>query len=317
MKKILVIGGAGFIGANLVRKLVSENKFNVSVIEPQNANPWRLKDVLDKVKIYNSDITKKDELEKTLDGIQPNIIFHLASYGVYPAIQNDLDRMIETNIKGTINLANLSMKYKPELFVNTGTCSEYQEKDGKLGEGDSVGPTNFYGITKLAATMLLQKIATTKNLSVVNLRLFTPFGYFEDGQRLIPYIILQTLKGEKVELTSPNFVRDFIFIEDLVDAFIKVLESKNNFSGEIFNIGSGKQHSIQEVVAAISKAMGKDLDVSYGNRQSYYKEPKSFVANNNKAAKEFNWKTENSFESAIEKNVIWFKENKNLYLTKD
>ncbi|MCX6723785.1 MAG: NAD(P)-dependent oxidoreductase [Candidatus Staskawiczbacteria bacterium] len=311
--KVLITGGAGFIGSNLTRKLVSSGDFEVFIIEKKHANLWRLKDVLDKVTIRYVDIEDSDRLSKFVNSVSPSVIFHLASYGVYPSVQHDLRKMIDINICGTINLVNSLKGCKVSTFVNASSCSEYKSKKTSINEEDPVDPSNVYGVTKLAAELLLKKIAEENNFPVVNLRLFTPFGYFEDGQRLIPYIILNALEGRRIDLASPNYVRDFIFIEDLMDVFIKILEKKHNYKGEIFNIGSGKQHSIKEVVRIIGELLGEKLNVNYGERSSYYKESNFFQADNKKAMGTFDWRINHDFESGILKTINWFRENKKLY----
>lgn len=313
MKKVLITGGAGFIGSNLVRKLASDTDFKIFIIEKENTNFWRLKDMPDKVNIRYVDLEDSGKLSKIINNIKPNIVFHLASYGVYPALQNDVRKMIEINIKGTLNLVDSLRKCKITSFINISSCAEYRAKKSSINENDPVDPSNFYGITKLTAELLLKKIAEENNMQIVNLRLFTPFGYFEDGQRLVPYIILNAIEDKRIDLSSPYYVRDFIFIEDLMDVFLKIINSKHNYHGEVFNIGSGKQHSIREVVKIIEKLMGKKLDIHYGQRNSYYREDSFFQADNRKARSAFKWGIKYDLESGMVKNIDWFIKNKKLY----
>jgi len=317
MENILITGGAGFIGANLIKKLVLDSNLKVFIIEKENANLWRLKNVLKEINVRYVDLEDSDKLSEVINDIKPNIIFHLASYGLYSSFQTDLEKMINTNIKGSLNLIN-SLKNLPfTQFVNTGTCIEYKEKESSLNEDDPVDPLNFYGITKLTAELLLKKIGQDNNMSVINLRLFTPYGYYGDSGILIPYIILNALKDKKIELSSPDSVRDFIFIDDLINLFLKIIEDGHNYRGEIFNIGSGKQRSIKEVVSVVEKILGKKLNISYGERMSHYREPKVFQADNKKAQNTFDWKINHDFESGILKTINWFKDNLSLYEKKE
>ena len=316
-KNILITGGAGFIGANLARKLVSFPNFEVFVIEKKNTNLWRIKDIVDSLNIEYVNLENFNMLSKAIDNIKPSIIFHLASYGVYPGFQNDLGKMISTNIQGTLNLINSLKNYPISSFVNTGTCFEYKEKKSKLNENDFTDPLNFYAITKLTAGLLLRKLAKENNIPVINLRLFTPYGYYEDGQRLIPYIILSALKNKKIELVSPNNVRDFVFIEDVIDLFLKItkIEDKHSYRGEVFNVGSGEQHNVKDVVDIMEKLLDKKLNVRYGISANYYNEPKFFLADNNKTRAAFNWKINHGFEAGVNKTIDWFKKNSKLYLS--
>ncbi|MFA5878101.1 MAG: NAD(P)-dependent oxidoreductase [Candidatus Staskawiczbacteria bacterium] len=314
-KRILITGGAGFIGANLARKLISLPGFKVFIIEKRNTNLWRLKDIINKVNIKYVDLENQNGLSEVINDINPSVVFHLASYGVYSSSQSDLRKMVRVNIEGTLNLIDSLKSHPISSFVYTGTCFEYKEKKSKINENDIIEPLNFYAITKFTAELFLKKLAEEENMPIINLRLFTPYGYHEDGQRVIPHIILSALKNKKIELTSPDNARDFIFIEDVVNLFSKIARNNNNYHGEIFNIGSGGQQSVRDVVSTIEKLLGKKLDVKYGSRASYYrKDRKFFSANNAKAKSIFNWQIEHDFESGIGKTIDWFKKNKKLYL---
>lgn len=315
MKKVLVTGGAGFIGANLARKLISLPGFEVFIIEKKNADLWRLKDITDKINIKYIDLENRDGLSRIIDDINPKIVFHLAGYGGYPSFQFDLVKMVRTNIEGTLNLINSLKNHPISSFVYTGTCFEYKEKKSKINENDIVEPLNFYAITKLTAELFLKKFAEEENMPIINLRLFTPYGYYEDGQRLIPYIILSALRDKRIELASPDNARDFIFIEDVVNLLLKIARNNHNHRGEIFNVGSGEQYSVRDIASIVEKLLGKKLDIKCGSKASYYKKDlKIAPANNAKAKSIFNWQIEHSLESGISKTIDWFKKNKKSYL---
>lgn len=314
MKKILITGGAGFIGANLIRKLVGFSDYDIFVIEKNNTNLWRIKDVLSKIKIKYVNLEDFRRLSRVMNQIKPDFIFHLASYGVYPLFQSDLNRMISINIKGTINLINALKNQRITSLVNTSTCFVYKEKKSKLKENDLLDPLNYYAITKLASELLLKKIALVNNLPIINLRLFTPYGYYEDSQRLIPTVILNALRNKKIKLSSPNNIRDFFFIEDLVNLFLKIIKNKkiSQYKGELFNIGSGRQYSVEEIVAIIENLLGKKLNVIYGEK-GRYQELKSLVADIRKAKKLLGWKTGHDIKSGVAETIAWFKNNIKLY----
>mgnify|MGYP001612072564 CR=1 FL=1 len=311
---VLITGGAGFIGANLVRKLLSVGGFEVSVIEKEGTNLWRLSDILYRITFRYADLKDDKSVRQIIQEIQPSIVFHLASYGVDGSVQKDELEMRLVNREGTSKLVlALKEQHVPEIFVFTSTSFVYGPKDGKLTEKDKVVPLNEYAATKYKAEKELQRIAKESGISVINARLFTAYGYYENNKPLIPYIILNALQDKPIELSSPDNVRDFIFIEDVLDLFMKMIETKQNYQGEVFNVGSGKQHRIADIVDAIEKAMNKKLPVSYGRRSSPYQEPKVFVADNTKAKETFGWEPKYDLESGIEKNVAWFERHKKLY----
>lgn len=309
--RFLITGATGFIGACLIRELVSQKK-HVSVIVRDKRLNWRLDDIASKLDIYECDLLSKS-LDTVVARIIPTYIFHLASYGSLPS-ENIITQMIDVNIRGTINLINATKKHRFKLFINTGSSSEYGIKNRKMKESDIIAPVNDYGVTKAAATLFCQKEAIRNNLPIITFRLFSPYGYFEDKSRLIPSVIVSALENQSIELSSPNNVRDFIFIEDVVDAYIKATESKSN-PGEIFNIGTGKQHQISNVVNLVLQITNSNSKIVWGKakKQTRQVEPKKWEADISKTEKILKWRPKNELHAGIEKTIKWFRKHLNLY----
>jgi nucleoside-diphosphate-sugar epimerase len=125
--------------------------------------------------------------------IRPNIIFHSAAYGT-SAVQNNTQKIFETNVTGTINLIQSCMDFSFDLFVNTGSSSEYGMKEAPMHESDILEPITDYGVSKAAGTLYGRSVAINRNLPIATLRLFSPFGPYEQGSRLIPSLILAALQ---------------------------------------------------------------------------------------------------------------------------
>ncbi len=313
MKKILITGGAGFIGANLVRRLVAEGGFQVFIIEKKGTSLWRLKDVVGKVAVHFVDLEDEKHLYKIITSIKPNVVFHLAGYGAYPAFQHDVMEMARTNINGTLNLVNAVKNIPITTFINIGSSSEYKEKKSAIAEDDATDPANLYAVTKLATVLLLKKMAEEYNLPIINVRPFNVYGQYGNSQGFVHYAILGALRNEKIELSSPSNVRDFIFIEDLVDLFLRMMKITKKYRGEIFNAGSSHQYSIVEALRVIEKILGRKIQVSYKKKGNYYREAKSFRADIKKAKKAFGWKPLYTIDVGFEKTARWFLENQALY----
>jgi len=191
-KKILITGATGFVGANLLRKLI-DSKNDIHVIIRSTSNLWRINDIIDKVNAHVCDLTNRESVEKLVLKIKPQIIFHLAVYGGYQFQEESL-KIIDTNLIGIINLLNACCKIGFECFINTGSSSEYGLKNKPMSENDLLEPINDYGIAKAAATLYCQAIGRRENLPIFTLRLFSPYGYYEGPTRLIPYLIISCLK---------------------------------------------------------------------------------------------------------------------------
>ncbi len=309
--KYLLTGATGFIGANITKDLVKRGE-NVSIIVRDKKLSWRFSDISSKIAIYKSDILNPS-LETIIDKIHPDYIFHLAAYGVMPD-ENDVKKMTDVNIKGTINLINAVKRNKFKLLINIGSAVEYGVKDHKIRESDLLEPVNDYGITKASATLFCQKEGIRNSLPIVTLRLFTPFGYFEDKNRLIPSVILSAINNDPIRVSVPTSVRDFVFIEDIIDAFDLAIKGKIT-PGDIINIGSGRQRSVGEIVEKVMNISKSKSKVKWGavKKQTRFIEPKKLEADISKAYRVLNWKPKVGFDKSLEETIEWFRKNQKLY----
>ncbi len=311
-KKILITGGAGFIGANFAYKFLDLG-YNVNLIEKKETNLWRIEEIKEKIKINYLDIRNYDELEPFIKKLNPEIILHFATYGAYQAKQQDVKKTIDTNLLGTVNLINTCSKIKFKCFINTGTNSEYGIKDKPMKEDDLLEPDNLYGITKAAATMYCQYIAKKLDLPIVTMRPFAVYGYFEQKERLIPTVIRSCLANTQLKLSSPDSVRDFIFIEDVISTYLVAIKNIQKIKGEIFNIGTGKQNTIEEVINLVKEITHSKVRPEYGQIKPTQYEPKNWVADISKIKRLLNWQPEYNLEKGLQKNIKWFKRNISLY----
>jgi len=312
MKKILITGGAGFIGANFAHKFLDLG-YNVHLIEKKGSNLWRLGGVRDKLGLHFVDLKNYDELKSLITKLKPQIILHFAAFGVYQRKQREVKEMIETNLLGTINLINACSKINFKCFINTGSTSEYGIKDKPMKETDLLEPDNPYGITKAAATMYCQYAAKRLGLPILTMRLFTPYGHFEAKERLIPTVIKSCLENSELKLSSPGSVRDFIFIEDLIEAYLLAIKNIRAIKGEIFNLGTGKQSTIAKVVRTIKKITHSTIKPKYGQVKPVQAEPKNWVADISKIKKILNWQPKYDLEEGLKKDIKWFEKNISVY----
>ncbi len=312
MKKVLITGGAGFIASNFVRKFLKLG-YKIYIIEKKGSNFWQLEDIKNKIKINYIDLKNFPKLESFIIKTKPQIILHFAAYGTYPRKQQDVKMMIDTNLLGTINLVNALRKIRFECFINTGSSSEYGIKNKPMREADLLKPNNLYGVTKAAATMYCQYMAKQYDLPIVSSRLFAVYGYFENRERLVPTIISSCLKNEKLKLSSPSSVRDFIFIEDIINAYLKIIENIQRIKGEVLNLGTGKQIDIAQVVSLIKKITNSRIKPEYNQIKPAQTEPKNWGADISKIKRLLNWQPQYSLEEGLKKDIRWFRKNISVY----
>jgi nucleoside-diphosphate-sugar epimerase len=309
-KTILVTGATGFVGSNVLRRL-SRSRADLHVIARESSSLWRIEDIIDDVKRYTPDLSDTGSIKKVIHEINPDIVYHLATYGGNPR-QDNFRQIIESNFFGTINLLNACKETGFDLFVNTGSSSEYGIKPVPMKETDLLEPRNNYGISKIASTLYCQSVALNENLPVITVRLFSPYGDYEDRSRLIPSVILSCLRGKNPEISSPDFVRDFIYIEDVIDLYEK-LPDAGTISGHIFNAGSGKQHTVGEVVNSIIRITGNMVKPVVGLPQQWPNEPEVWQADMSKTIKTLDWVPKHNLDAGLKKAVGWFENHQHLY----
>ncbi len=310
-KKVVITGGTGFVGANLVRKLVGLG-YSPTLLIRKKSNLWRLKDIVSKVNLVKTDLLNYSLLKKDMSKIKPDYIYHLAVYGANQSTQRDTQELVRFNILGTLNLLSVCCDYGFKYFINTGSSSEYGIKNQPMKEDDLLQPSNFYGVTKSSVTHMASIFSKTHHLPLVTLRIFSPYGYFEDKMRFMATIMINAVKNKDIQLSNPNYVRDFIFIDDLLNAYIYFLNGKNYY-GEIFNIGSGEQTKIGEVVKLVESISKKKLKVKWSIHKSNQVEPKIWQADIHKAKSEFNWQPTINLVDGLKLTYNWFLRNINLY----
>lgn len=307
----LVTGATGFVGANLVRRLISDEE-NVHILTRDKKLNFRISDISSKITVHEVDLLSP-KLFKIIDKIKPKYIFHLAVYGSLPNEKN-VEELINTNLLGLMNLINALKQNKFKLMINTGSSSEYGIKENPMKESDLLVPINDYGLIKASATMLVSKEAIRNNLPIITFRLFSPYGPYEHVTRLIPSVILSALKNNPIKVSDKKSVRDFTYIDDIIDAYTIACNLQFN-PGEIFNIATGRQHRVAEVVekiVALTKSKSK-IEWRVKAKQERQVEPKRWVADIKKSNKIMGWEPKYSLEQGLGKTVDWFLENNNLY----
>jgi nucleoside-diphosphate-sugar epimerase len=310
MSKILITGATGFVGACLTEDLVREGH-QVSIIARSTSNKWRLKKVINDIRSIDIDLCNEDDVIKTVREVNPALIFHLATYGGFH-FQQETAQIINTNVIGTVNLVTACSQIDYQCLVNVSSSSEYGPKNEPMKETDLLEPINTYGVMKASATLYCQMAAKTLKRPIVTVRIFSPYGYYDDKSRLIPSVILACLQRENPRLASGNAVRDFIFIEDVISLLKKVSQHENP-SGKIFNGGSGKQHSVAEIVEMIIKKTGGKVIPEWGSVPGRSSDTAKWEANMGFVNKELQWEPKFTLESGLLKTVEWFNNNLDLY----
>ncbi|MDD5066308.1 MAG: NAD-dependent epimerase/dehydratase family protein [bacterium] len=312
-KKIVMTGATGFVGSNLLRYLCNHYSAECHILIRETSSFWRIKDVRDKVHPVRISLLDQDKLRRTIKRIKPDIVFHLLAYGGFP-FQKDIIEVIRSDILATCNLLEACRGLPLEAFINTGSSSEYGPRDSVMAETDPLQPVTYYGAAKSCSTLLSRAYFFQARLPIVNLRLFSPFGFYDDASRLIPHVILSLLQDKPLTIRYPRAVRDYVFINDVVSAYIKALSLKKK-QGQVFNIGSGKQVPVRDVVRLI-----RDILPVYSGtiterkvRSVPLSESPVWRASLARSRNELKWEPGIGLKEGLQKTVEWFSENLEQY----
>jgi len=311
---VLITGATGFIGANLVRTTLAKRWNTYAIIRPNSINMWRLRGV-ENLKIIDKRSFMKGNL-KTINGnILPqfDVCFHLAASGVSSPNKNYLE-LIEGNIIYTLKILEFCLANRTKKIIHIGSCFEYSqvEKFVKIHETHPLKPFSMYGATKASASIIASTFSKITGLPIMLLRLFGVFGKYESRNRLVPQVIHSLETKQVLELTPGNQVRDFLYVQDVVDAMLLVAENGPS-TFEEYNLCSSNGITVKEFVQTICRvAKGNFNLMNFGSLDYRPGEPMWIVGDNSKFCSDFGWKPKYTIEEGIAETIKWYKNKNNM-----
>ena len=310
MNKILITGGAGFIGSEFVRKAVSKG-YEVAVIDNLSyaGDIERLKDIAETINFFKTDITDREAVKGIFESINPEAVVHWAAESHVDRSILDASPFLNTNIRGTQVLLDLSREFGIKKFINVSTDEVYGDLgvSGQFFETTPLNPSSPYSVSKASADMLGRAYHRTYGLPVITVRPSNNYGPWQYPEKLIPVVILKALHNERIPVYGKGEnIREWLYVSDCTEAVLEVLEKGN--AGDIYNIGSGEEKRNIEVVKAILAILGKSEDLI-----EFVKDRPGhdfrYSLNATKINSELEWKTKVRFEKGIEMTVKWYVDN--------
>ena len=317
--KVLVTGAGGFIGSHLTEELMRLGASVRAMVHYDSRNDWGQLDVLpDKIKksleVVTGDVRDYLAVRKALQGC--DIVFHLAALIGIPYSYVAPEEYVNTNIKGTLNVLQASLDENVAKVIHTSSSEVYGTAIyTPIDEKHPLQAQSPYSATKIGADKIAESYYLSFNLPIAILRPFNTYGPRQSARAVIPTIISQVLLSDsKIKLGSLAPIRDFSFIRDTVDGFIRMAEIEESI-GKTINIGSGKGIAIGELVERIGKIIGKKIEVEINAERIRPQKSEVFelICDNKLAKKILNWEPRYSLDKGLSETVSWIKSNINVF----
>ena len=295
-KRVLITGISGFIGQHLARRLVRDG-FEVYGIDNT---------ILAKkdVQVMVCDITDREKLAQIVKDVNPGLIIHLAGFSDPSRNNNLMEKAMKINLDGTINIIDACDKIDYEVFVNICTSDVYFGNKVPFKEDIILNPVSPYAISKYKAEGYAKEHAIKYDRNIITLRPALVYGPGQKDNKFLSQAINNIIKEKEMETTRCEQKRDYIYVEDLIDAIVKILSLKDKsiIKGQVINIGSGKQHQLKEIIHLVERISGKKAKIK---ETKPYRENELFdyMLSIDKAWKLIGWLPKISIEEGIKRTV--------------
>ncbi|CCQ94644.1 UDP-glucose 4-epimerase [[Clostridium] ultunense Esp] len=318
-KKVLVTGSEGFIGSHLTERLVDLGANVTALVQYNSFNNWGWIDTFDgeiknNIEIVTGDIREYDNVKRVVKG--KDIVFHLAALIAIPYSYLSPMAYVRTNVEGTTNILEACRDYDIEKIVHTSTSETYGTAlYVPIDEKHPIQGQSPYSASKIAADKMAESFYRSFNLPVAIIRPFNTYGPRQSARAVIPTIITQIATGAKeIKLGSLTPTRDFNYVKDIVEAFIKIVESDKAI-GQVLNAGSNFEISIGNLAKTIIKIMDKEVEIICDEQR--FRPDKSEVnrlwADNSKIKELTGWQPKYSLEEGLKETIQWIENNMKYY----
>lgn len=258
--KVLITGGAGFIGSCLANELLQDD---IDVLVFDNLSTGRLDHLPcqhTRLLVVEGDIVDQVHLLQVMKDWSPDVVFHLAALHYIPYCNTHPRETLRVNVEGTQSVLEACGETGVQRVVFASSAAVYGISDEANRETDPPNPTDIYGVSKWFGEILLERFQRDSGIACLAARLFNVYGFNETNPHVIPAILDQLSDTDEIRLGNVDARRDFVYVKDVAQALIKLAKAEHLYSGN-FNVGTGHEYSIREVVGVCQDIVGQLLRI--------------------------------------------------------
>lgn len=306
-KRVLVTGGSGFIGSNLVNRLLSEGAVvGVTVRYGNVMKNERLQHCWEDIHVIEADLRNRGALAE-IQAFEPEVIFHLAAYNHVGQSFVQVEECFDVNAKGTANLLDTCPEIGRFVYISTSEVYGHQEQVPFV-ETMKPEPISPYAITKYAGELYCHmKQRIDGDSSIIILRPFNTFGPYQSAKAIIPELITNCLQGNSIRTTKGEQTREFNYVDNIVDGLVKAGEYEGSIDGPM-NLASGEEIAISTLVEKIAQLTNTASNIEIGALPYRPTEIWRMYADSSRARQKLEWQPSVSFDEGLKLTVAWFEE---------
>lgn len=318
MARILIAGVTGFIGSHLARKLcdIGHEVYGVARIS-SSRDTTSLQPFLKDVKFSTADVSDYYSISKTIKKVNPDVIVNLAAVSSIPESLDKPFVSLNTDVIGQVNIAYALMElpdYKEKRIIYASAGSVYgEQKVQPVKEDALLNPRNPYALNKATNEIYMKMLSNIYGIKSIVMRPANTYGRKLDTSFFVEYIVTNMIAGNKIYLGIPDAIRDYLYVDDHVEAYVKAIEH-SEINGETFNIGSGVGTSNKDVVLKIADLIGFDkhkiflgkYPPGYSFRPTAADQPQ-MILDNTKISAMLGWKLQYGLDAGLKRTVEYWK----------
>jgi nucleoside-diphosphate-sugar epimerase len=305
-RRVLVTGATGFLGSYVVKRLVASGSTVTAVTSSaSSATPQRLAEVIDSIEVVGADLRDASSLAHVVANAQPELVIHQAAFTHVGKSFSRIDENIQTNIQGTVNLL-LALDGNFERFVYVGSGDVYGDSPVPFREDGPVRPASPYAVSKYAAERFCRMFHQAYGWPITCLRPFSVYGPGQSPDRIIPELIISALSGRDLKMTDGRQTREFMFVEDVAEVFVRAL-IQPGIDGEVINVSRGEEVSIRQLAVAVLELMGDPVRGLFGALEHRPNEIWRMYGDTEKASRLLGWTATTSLAEGLSRTIDWYR----------